>query len=97
MEGLHHGEMMEGWHALGWLWVLIPLLMWGALLVLLAWVVTRRFFIQSGRVRGLSGPQWSQAEEILRERYARGEIDTEEYLERSRILSGEHSNYGSSG
>ena len=88
-------EMMEGGHILGWLWVLIPSLVWLALLVLLAWGVTRMISIRRGTGRGFSGPQWSQAEEILRERYARGEIDTEEYLERSSALSGERSNYGS--
>jgi putative membrane protein len=88
-------EMMEGGHILGWLWVLIPSLVWVVLLVLLAWGVTRMISIRKGTGPELSGPQWSQAEEILRERYARGEIDTEEYVERSRALSGEHSNYGS--
>ena len=95
MEGFYSGEMMEGWHALRWLWVLIPSLMWVVLLGLLAWGATRMIFIRRGTGRELSGPKWSQAEEILRERYARGEIDTEEYLERSRPLSGDHSNYGS--
>lgn len=95
MEGFYSAEMMEAWHALGWLWVLISSLMWVVLLVLLAWGATRMIFIRRGTGRELSGPKWSQAEEILRERYARGEIDTEEYLERSRTLGGDHSNYGS--
>ena len=97
MESFHHGEMMEGWHNLGWILVLVPLSLWGvALLVLVAWGVTRMLSLQRGGGWKRSEPQWSQAEEILRERFARGEIDTEEYIERSRILSGDHSNYGSS-
>ena len=101
MEGSDHGEMMEGWHILGWLWMLIPLSLGVVLLVLAAWGVTRMMSIQRGRGHERSELQWSQAEEILRERYARGEIDSEEYIERSRTLggghSGDHSNYGSSG
>ncbi|MDX6382073.1 MAG: putative rane protein [Rubrobacteraceae bacterium] len=97
MQSLHDGEMMEGWHTLGWLWVLIPLALWVVLFVLVAWGVTMMFFIQRGRGRERSELQWSQAEEILRERFARGELDAEEYIERSRVLSGDHSNYGSSG
>jgi putative membrane protein len=98
MQSLHDGEMMEGWHTLGWLWVLIPLSLWVVLLVLATWGVTRMLSLQRSRGGGeRSGLQWSQAEEILRERFARGEIGSEEYIERSRILSGEHENYGSSG
>ena len=54
MEGFYSGEMMEGWHALGWLWVLIPSLMWVVLLGLLAWGATRMIFIRRGTGRELS-------------------------------------------
>ncbi len=97
MQGFDHGEMMEGGHFLGWWWMLVPLSRVVVLLVLAARGVPRMLSIQRGRGRERSELQWSQAEEILRERFARGEIDAEDYIERSRILSGDHSNYGSSG
>jgi putative membrane protein len=96
MRGDDFHELLEGWypHFLGWLWILIPLLFWVTLLVLMAWGVSRMLSIQRGRKQEHPDRQWSQGEEILRERYARGEIDTEEYVERSRILGDEHHNYG---
>jgi putative membrane protein len=90
---------MDGWHHFfsGWwlLWELIPLLFWVVVLGLIAWGVSRMLSIQRGRNPELPDQGWSQAEQILRERFAQGEIDTEEYMERSRILSGDHNNYGS--
>jgi putative membrane protein len=68
--------MMGGWDGgmmgtFGWLWMLIPLLFWGGLLVLMAWAVVRIF--PGGRAgdvrREGSAPS---AEDILRERFARG-------------------------
>ncbi|HZB83261.1 MAG TPA: SHOCT domain-containing protein, partial [Rubrobacteraceae bacterium] len=72
-----------------------PLLLCVVLLVLIAWGVSRMLSIQRGREPELPDRQWSQAEQILRERFARGEIDREEYVERSRTLRGDHDNYGS--
>jgi putative membrane protein len=96
MRGDDYHEVLEGWypHFWGGLWILIPLLLWVTLLVLIGWGVSRMLSIQRGTKQEHPDQQLSQAEEILRERYARGEIDTEEYMERSRTLSGEHNNYG---
>ena len=97
MRGDDYHEVLEGWfpHVFGWLWILIPLLLWVTLLALTAWGLSRLLSIQRGRKQGQPDRQWSTAEETLRERYARGEIDTEEYVERSRVLRGERNNYGS--
>ena len=77
--------MMGGWGAFGWLWMLIPLLFWGGLLALIAWAVIRAFPSQeNGHPERRSSP----AEEVLRERFARGEIAAEEYEERLRVLRG---------
>ncbi|HEU5380872.1 MAG TPA: SHOCT domain-containing protein [Ktedonobacteraceae bacterium] len=58
----------------GWLMMIVGNLLWLALLCLLVWVV----FSWSGlwaRQRGRATPEASSALEILRQRYARGEID----------------------
>jgi putative membrane protein len=66
--------------------MLIQLLFWGGILALMAWAITRIFPSQ----RGGEQPETREdsAEELLRQRFARGEIDAEEYEERRRILSG---------
>ena len=58
-------------------WILFPLLFWGGIVFLIAWTVTRIFPKGRGDDRS-EGPRDS-AEEILRERFARGEINAEEY------------------
>jgi putative membrane protein len=66
-------------------WVLFPFLFWVGLLALVAWIVTRLFPSR----RGGAGPaSRDPAEEILRERFARGEITTEEYLRSLEVLQG---------
>lgn len=78
---------MGGWGTFGWLWMVIPLLFWGGLLVLIAWAITRAF--PGGRGENSSGERRPEsAEEVLRDRFARGEVDAEEYEERLRVLRG---------
>ena len=79
--------MMGGWGAFGWLWMLVPLLFWGGLLTLIVWAVMRIFPAGRGGHTPHEGSARS-AEDTLRERFARGEIDAEEYEERLRILRG---------
>jgi putative membrane protein len=67
-------------------WMLIPFLFWGGLLILIAWVVVRVFPRRSEDDR-LEAPRDS-AEEILRERFARGDISAEEYERSLQILRG---------
>ncbi|TCJ16852.1 SHOCT domain-containing protein [Rubrobacter taiwanensis] len=71
------GGMMGG-GGFGAGWMLVPLLFWGGLLVLIAWAVARIF--PGGRS---AAGRRDSAEEILRERFARGEMEREEY-ERAR-------------
>ena len=74
---------MDGWSA-GWMGL------WGVAMValfvvLLVWLVRAA----SGKQRGATAPQShpsDRAREILAERYARGELTTEEYRERSEQL-----------
>ena len=60
------------------------LLFWGGIVFLIAWTVTRIFPKGRGDDRS-EGPRDS-AEEILRERFARGEINAEEYERSLEIL-----------
>jgi putative membrane protein len=85
------GMMGGGWGFFGIIWMLVPLLFLGALVVVIVWAVTQlgsgghtapgRNDASSAGVRGQS------AEEILRQRFARSEIDAEEYEERRRVLN----------
>lgn len=73
--------------ASGWLWMVIPVLFWGGLLALIAWAVVRIF--PSGQVGSVPREgNAPSAEDILRERLARGEISAEEYRKRLQVLRG---------
>lgn len=68
---------MYGW---SWWWMLVPALFWASLIVLVAWAVAR--------VLGNDRGNRSDALEILKRRYARGDIDRDEYERRRRDLAG---------
>lgn len=72
----------------GWLWMLLPLVFWGGLLAFAAWALIKIFPGRNGG-SGSSGIREENAEEILRKRFARGEIDAEEYEGSIEILKGE--------
>jgi putative membrane protein len=85
------GGMMDGGGAFGWLGMIITLLFWGGLLVLIAWAVVR--IVSTIEHRHGTPPhtpgghaQGGSAEEILKERFARGEIDAKEFEERRSML-----------
>lgn len=64
----------------GWWW-LVVLLFWLAVIALIVWAV------RTGR-DGTSAPDPNHdARRILAERYARGEIDADEYRERLEVLA----------
>ncbi|MEO8322884.1 MAG: SHOCT domain-containing protein [Actinomycetota bacterium] len=70
---------MMGWDSgWGWLGAIWMISFWVAVIALVVWAVSR-----------LSGPRTThgRAEEILEERFARGEIDREEFEERRRELA----------
>ena len=83
------GGMMGqgGWGAWWILGMLVPLLFLGGLIALIAWAVVH---LTSGRrdESTLGTTREDSAEEILRQRFARGEIDAKEYEERRRTLGG---------
>lgn len=84
-------SMMGGAGGMGWgfIWPVILLMGLGAL----TWGLTRASRSSSGQAPGLTPPptagqppQRDRAQEILRERYARGEISEEEFHTRMRAL-----------
>lgn len=62
-----------------WLWMVFGLVFWVAVLGVIAWAAG-----QSGRGR----PASEDAEDILRRRYAGGEIDEKQYESARRALRG---------
>jgi putative membrane protein len=82
--------MMDMMGGAGLLWMLAPLLLWVGLIALVVWLVVRLFPGSRG-----GNPSTDNAEGILKERFARGEIDEEEYGRLLRMLR-EGSSAGSS-
>ena len=74
----------SGWHGHGWfwLWPLVPLFWFGVFFLFV------RLFFWRGRwgPSGRHGYRRPDARAIFAERYARGEINVEEYRERLRNL-----------
>jgi putative membrane protein len=80
--------MMGFGAGMGWMWLFWLLLVVGLVLVVV--VVVRA--VGGGITRGDGGTRGGQREptrarQVLDERYARGELTTEEYRERLRVLS----------
>jgi putative membrane protein len=72
------GPGMMGWgYGMGWLWSIIMLLFWIAVLVGIVFLV-RWLILSTGRKGQGAAPEES-AVEILKRRYARGEITKEEF------------------
>lgn len=80
----YHGHMWDGgWHA----WVFGPMMMiLFVALIVTAVVLTVRWFSGGGRGDFAEGGAPKAPVDILKERFARGEIDKEEFEERRRIL-----------
>jgi putative membrane protein len=70
--------MMDGWSMGGWMWLWFFFAAVG--LLILGYVAVR--LAQTGRGSSESTPGPPSARRILDERYARGEIDDEEYRRR---------------
>jgi len=78
--------MMWGWcdgavGVWGWLWSLVPIAL---LIALMVWIVS----VLRPRETGARPPGEDSAVRILRERFARGEINREEFESRRRELGG---------
>jgi putative membrane protein len=80
MMGYGGGMGWAGWLMMGFTF----LLFWGVVIALVVWL------IQSFRApvgRGAAAPT-GRADEVLAERFARGEIDADEYARRRDVLRG---------
>ena len=77
-----------GWGAGEWIAMsAMMVLFWGGLIALTVWIVHS---VRPGhRADAAPPPPMSRADDVLAERYARGEIDDEEYARRRRVLHGE--------
>jgi putative membrane protein len=76
--------MMQGW-GMGWFGGIFMIVFW--ILILVGLVLVIKWLIQTtsrGKVEGNTG---SRAMEILKERYARGEIDKAEFEEKKKYLT----------
>ncbi len=85
--GWHGGWGMMGpgmMGSFGWMW-LMPVL-WIVFLGLIIWAVVA-LVRRSSEPRGLDFSKATPALEVLKERYARGEIEKEEYDEKKRDLA----------
>jgi len=74
----------DGWGGAGWGWFGLMHMLWWVLIIAGIVVLVRWAF--GGDIRGGRHVTESRALEILHERYARGEINREEYEERKRVL-----------
>lgn len=74
----HMGRWMMGEWGTGWFGMIFMLLFWGLIVVGLVFLI--RWLIQTTGDRGNSGvSRDSNAMDILKERYARGEINRDEF------------------
>jgi len=73
-----------GYWGMGWFGGIFMMLFW--VLIIIALVFFIRWLVRTSDNRADKGMSQSRALEILKERYARGEIDTEEFEQRRRPL-----------
>jgi putative membrane protein len=78
--GMHPGMM-----AWGWVGLLFMLVFWVLIVVLI--IILIRRLLSPGTTRMAGPPQEDSALEILKKRYARGEIDKEEFEAKKKDLS----------
>lgn len=81
--GMHPG-MMEWGYGMSWFWHILGLLFWVAVIVGIVFLI--RWVILSTRDSGRPKGERDSALDILRSRYAKGEIDRQEFEEKKQDL-----------
>ena len=84
--GWHMGPDMMGNWGMGWFGGIFTMVFWVLILVGLVFLI--RWLIQSNSRTRAIGNGESRAIDILKERYARGEIDTDEFDSKRKDLLG---------
>lgn len=79
-----YGNGMGGW---GYVLMTVGMVLFWGLVIFGVVALIRSLAPGSQRLRG-AGPQRPTAEQVLRERFARGEIDEQEYRSRLTVLGG---------
>jgi putative membrane protein len=83
--GWGHGPgMMEWGYGMGWIGMIIMAVFWIAVIVGIIFLI--RWLVLSARAEGQKAHHEDSAIEILRKRYARGEINKEEFEEKKKDL-----------
>jgi len=82
----HMGPGMMGGWGMGWFGMIFMLLFW--VLVIIGLIFLIKWLIQNTRKGTGTSNGGSRALEILKERYARGEINKQEFEEKKRDLMG---------
>jgi len=77
--------MMEGGYGMGWIWTIIMFGFWIAVIVGVIFLI--RWLAITTRTGGQSARPEDSALEILKRRYARGEINKEEFEEKKKDLA----------
>ena len=81
MMGYHPGDM-------SWLGMGLCMLIWTIILLVAIWFIVRSALGAKGHSGSSGPPPGNPAEDLLRTRYAAGEIDAEEYQRRLTVLRG---------
>ena len=76
--------MMGSWGEMGWLGMSVGMLIWAIVLVVVVWLVVRGLMAVEQRDRRTE--RGDSAKQLLRRRFAAGEIDAEEYERRLSAL-----------
>ena len=84
-EGWHMGPGMMGGWGMGWFGGIFMIVFWSLILVGLVFLI--KWLIQSTRRGQAGGSTGNRALEILKERYAGGEIDKTEFEEKRKVLA----------
>ncbi len=80
------GPGMMGWdYGMGWFWTIIMVAFWIAVIVGIIFVI--RWLVISTGAGGRPGTSEDSPLEILKKRYARGEIDKKEFEEKKKDLA----------